>query len=127
MFHHPFEPSWNLLRSLWDVLLIFGYIISPRPFSFICGSQIVSWTEPRPAPREWLLRNVKGANGLCVMMSDKINDEVLDAGKFMLWVYIVFLLNKVEFLVVLISLSMFLRACSWRSASGRIYLQRRFW
>ncbi|KAN0061299.1 hypothetical protein ACQY0O_006145 [Thecaphora frezii] len=35
--------------------------------------------ETGPAPREWILQNVKGAAGAVVMLSDKVDDEFLDA------------------------------------------------
>jgi glyoxylate/hydroxypyruvate reductase len=39
------------------------------------------WTESTPPPRSWVLENVKEAKGICVMMADKVDDELLDAGK----------------------------------------------
>ncbi|KAG7528526.1 hypothetical protein FFLO_06082 [Filobasidium floriforme] len=34
---------------------------------------------PDPPPRSWVLENIKGAAGICVMMADKANQELLDA------------------------------------------------
>lgn len=43
--------------------------------------QLVVWENSTPPPRSWVLENVKGASGICVMMADKVNNELLDAGK----------------------------------------------
>jgi len=37
------------------------------------------WCEPGPADRKWLLHNVEGATGILVMLSEKVDDEFLDA------------------------------------------------
>lgn len=44
--------------------------------------QIVVWEKDIPPPREWVLENAKGASGICVMMADKVDDSLLDAGKY---------------------------------------------
>ncbi|KAI5449812.1 hypothetical protein NCC49_004024 [Naganishia albida] len=43
------------------------------------GHEIVAWNDASPPPRSWVLDNVKGAAGICVMMADKVDDELLDA------------------------------------------------
>ena len=47
---------------------------------------MVKWPEAaEPMPRAKLLEAVKGAEGLCVLLTDKIDAELLDAaGKFTL-------------------------------------------
>ncbi|KAF5317860.1 hypothetical protein D9611_015105 [Ephemerocybe angulata] len=40
---------------------------------------LVVWPEDRACDREWLLRNATGAAALVIMVSDKIDAEVLDA------------------------------------------------
>lgn len=39
---------------------------------------LVHWEKDSPAPREWLLDNASGADALLVMLSDKIDKELLD-------------------------------------------------
>ncbi|GAA5992424.1 hypothetical protein JCM5350_000976 [Sporobolomyces pararoseus] len=39
----------------------------------------VAYDKAGNAPREWVLENVKGSEGVFVMLGDKINDEFLDA------------------------------------------------
>ncbi|TIB68735.1 hypothetical protein E3P77_00921 [Wallemia ichthyophaga] len=43
-----------------------------RPVNLTC------WETDTPAPREWLLDNVSGADALLVMLSDKVDKELLD-------------------------------------------------
>ncbi|KAJ9112887.1 hypothetical protein QFC19_000442 [Naganishia cerealis] len=43
------------------------------------GHEIVAWERDTPPSREWVLRNVNGASGVCVMMADAVNDELLEA------------------------------------------------
>ncbi|EJD43419.1 hypothetical protein AURDEDRAFT_185600 [Auricularia subglabra TFB-10046 SS5] len=40
---------------------------------------MVLWNHDERPPREWVLENAKGAHGLLVLLSDKVNDELLDA------------------------------------------------
>ncbi|KAI0074971.1 hypothetical protein K474DRAFT_1763732 [Panus rudis PR-1116 ss-1] len=40
---------------------------------------VVVWPEDRGCDRQWFLENIKGATGALVMLSEKINDETLDA------------------------------------------------
>jgi len=40
---------------------------------------VVLWPEDRVCDRKWLLENVQGASGVLVMLSEKINTELLDA------------------------------------------------
>ncbi|CAI6332596.1 unnamed protein product [Periconia digitata] len=40
---------------------------------------IVQWNSEKPAPREWLLENAKDASGILVMLSDKVDEELLAA------------------------------------------------
>ncbi|KLO10057.1 D-isomer specific 2-hydroxyacid dehydrogenase [Schizopora paradoxa] len=37
------------------------------------------WPHQTPCDRKWLLENIQGAAGVVVMLSDKVNDELLDA------------------------------------------------
>ncbi|KAJ4990332.1 hydroxyisocaproate dehydrogenase [Stagonosporopsis vannaccii] len=41
--------------------------------------EVVQWQSQQPCERSWLLENVKGASGLLVMVSDKVDVELLDA------------------------------------------------
>ncbi|GAA5872030.1 hypothetical protein JCM16303_000950 [Sporobolomyces ruberrimus] len=41
--------------------------------------ELTVYDKPGNAPREWVLENVKGSQGVVVMLGDKINDEFLDA------------------------------------------------
>ncbi|GHJ85872.1 hypothetical protein NliqN6_2274 [Naganishia liquefaciens] len=43
------------------------------------GYELVVWPETTPPPRSWVLDNVKDAAGICVMMADRVDDELLDA------------------------------------------------
>ncbi|KAJ7665883.1 hypothetical protein DFH06DRAFT_1185300 [Mycena polygramma] len=40
---------------------------------------IVMWPEDRACQRPWLLENIKGAAGVLVLLSDTVNEELLDA------------------------------------------------
>ncbi|KZV99229.1 hypothetical protein EXIGLDRAFT_668618 [Exidia glandulosa HHB12029] len=40
---------------------------------------MVLWNHDERPEREWVLRNAQGAHGFLVLMSDKVNDELLDA------------------------------------------------
>ena len=37
------------------------------------------WNEPRPVPRDYLLKHVSGVDGLYCLHSDKIDKQLLDA------------------------------------------------
>ncbi|KIJ37273.1 hypothetical protein M422DRAFT_76119 [Sphaerobolus stellatus SS14] len=37
------------------------------------------WSEPRPADRDWLLRHIEGASGVLIMLSEKVDEEFLEA------------------------------------------------
>ncbi|KAL6161532.1 hypothetical protein ACJQWK_08472 [Exserohilum turcicum] len=41
--------------------------------------EIVQWRSEKPCDRSWLLQNVKGASGMLVMLSDKVDEELLEA------------------------------------------------
>ncbi|KAF1919897.1 D-isomer specific 2-hydroxyacid dehydrogenase [Ampelomyces quisqualis] len=41
--------------------------------------EIVQWNSEKPCERAWLLENAKGATGILVMLSDQVNDELLQA------------------------------------------------
>ncbi|KAF2277320.1 uncharacterized protein EI97DRAFT_493282 [Westerdykella ornata] len=41
--------------------------------------EIVQWKSDQPCDRSWLLENVKGASGILLMLSDKCDDELLQA------------------------------------------------
>ncbi|PSN61654.1 hypothetical protein BS50DRAFT_578194 [Corynespora cassiicola Philippines] len=41
--------------------------------------EIVQWNSEKPCDRSWLLENAKGATGILVMLSDKVDDELLQA------------------------------------------------
>ncbi|KAJ9094270.1 hypothetical protein QFC21_006096 [Naganishia friedmannii] len=41
--------------------------------------EIVAWEKDSPPPRKWVLENVQGASGICVMMVDKVDESLLDA------------------------------------------------
>lgn len=43
------------------------------------STQITTWPEDSPAPRSWLLEQAAGASALCVMMSDRVDAELLSA------------------------------------------------
>jgi hypothetical protein len=45
--------------------------------------QLVLWPEDSAAPREWVLSNIAGASGIIVVLSDLVNEELLNAG---LWI-----------------------------------------
>ncbi|EIN09053.1 hypothetical protein PUNSTDRAFT_102598 [Punctularia strigosozonata HHB-11173 SS5] len=40
---------------------------------------LVVWPEDKPCERPWLLENIRGAAGVLVMLSDKVNQELIDA------------------------------------------------
>ncbi|KAL6703506.1 hypothetical protein ACN47E_009604 [Coniothyrium glycines] len=40
---------------------------------------IVQWQSEKPCDRKWLLENAKGAAGILVMLSDQVNEELLEA------------------------------------------------
>ncbi|OCB89117.1 hypothetical protein A7U60_g3716 [Sanghuangporus baumii] len=40
--------------------------------------ELVVWPENRPCDRTWLLDNVTGAEGVALMLSEKVDDELLD-------------------------------------------------
>ncbi|PVH95703.1 hypothetical protein DM02DRAFT_570865 [Periconia macrospinosa] len=39
--------------------------------------EIVQWDSEKPAPREWLLQNAQNASGILVMLTDKIDTELV--------------------------------------------------
>jgi len=41
--------------------------------------ELIIWPHQTACDRKWLLENIKGAAGIVVMLSDKVNDELLDA------------------------------------------------
>jgi len=41
--------------------------------------ELIVWPHQSACDREWLLENVKGSAGVVVMLSEKVNDELLDA------------------------------------------------
>ncbi|KAF1828988.1 hypothetical protein BDW02DRAFT_602943 [Decorospora gaudefroyi] len=41
--------------------------------------EIVQWQSEKPCERSWLLENAKGASGILVMLSDKVDEELLEA------------------------------------------------
>ncbi|KAH7088751.1 hypothetical protein FB567DRAFT_559402 [Paraphoma chrysanthemicola] len=41
--------------------------------------EIVQWKSEKPCDRSWLLENAKGATGILVMLSDQVNEELLQA------------------------------------------------
>ncbi|EMD69669.1 hypothetical protein COCSADRAFT_32351 [Bipolaris sorokiniana ND90Pr] len=41
--------------------------------------EIVQWQSEKPCDRSWLLQNVKGATGILVMLTDKVDEELLEA------------------------------------------------
>ncbi|KAF8649040.1 hypothetical protein AX16_006059 [Volvariella volvacea WC 439] len=42
-------------------------------------TSVVLWPEDRVCEREWLLQNIPGASGVLLMLSEKVNSELLDA------------------------------------------------
>ncbi|KAI8942833.1 hypothetical protein NX059_000873 [Plenodomus lindquistii] len=40
---------------------------------------IVQWQSEKPCDRSWLLENAKGATGILVMLSDKVDEELVEA------------------------------------------------
>ncbi|USP76172.1 uncharacterized protein yc1106_03446 [Curvularia clavata] len=40
--------------------------------------EIVQWQSEKPCDRSWLLENVKGASGILVMLTDKVDEELLE-------------------------------------------------
>ncbi|KAH7395337.1 hypothetical protein DE146DRAFT_105446 [Phaeosphaeria sp. MPI-PUGE-AT-0046c] len=40
--------------------------------------EIIQWQSEKPCDRTWLLQNAPGASGLLVMLSDQVNEELLD-------------------------------------------------
>lgn len=53
------------------------------PFGLYDFFQIVVWKKDSPPPRQWVLENVHGAAGICVMMADKVDEELLTAGELL--------------------------------------------
>ncbi|KAI4934726.1 hypothetical protein J4E85_002584 [Alternaria conjuncta] len=41
--------------------------------------EVVQWQSEKPCPRPWLLENAKGASGILVMLTDKVDEELLEA------------------------------------------------
>ncbi|RMZ72669.1 Glyoxylate reductase 1 [Pyrenophora seminiperda CCB06] len=41
--------------------------------------EIVQWQSEKPCERSWLLENVKGASGILVMLTDKVDEGLLEA------------------------------------------------
>ncbi|KAL5117847.1 hypothetical protein ACEQ8H_004165 [Pleosporales sp. CAS-2024a] len=41
--------------------------------------EIVQWNSEKPCDRSWLLENAKGATGILVMLSDQVNEELVEA------------------------------------------------
>ncbi|XP_014562698.1 hypothetical protein COCVIDRAFT_83563 [Bipolaris victoriae FI3] len=41
--------------------------------------EIVQWQSEKPCDRSWLLENVNGATGILVMLTDKVDEELLEA------------------------------------------------
>ncbi|CAE7201137.1 hypothetical protein PTNB73_05956 [Pyrenophora teres f. teres] len=41
--------------------------------------EIVQWPSEKPCDRSWLLENAKGASGILVMLTDKVDEELLQA------------------------------------------------
>ncbi|KAF1846471.1 uncharacterized protein K460DRAFT_281634 [Cucurbitaria berberidis CBS 394.84] len=41
--------------------------------------EVVQWPSEKPCDRSWLLEHAKGATGILVMLSDKVDEELLDA------------------------------------------------
>ncbi|KAG8876320.1 Transcriptional regulatory protein sin3 [Serendipita sp. 405] len=39
--------------------------------------QIVQWEENRAVPRAWLEENIQGAEGILVLLTDKVDDSLL--------------------------------------------------
>jgi len=37
------------------------------------------WNEPSPCPRDYFLKNIKGVDGIYCILTDKINQETLEA------------------------------------------------
>lgn len=49
------------------------------------GFELIQWPKDSSMPREILLKDIKGAEGLICMLSDKIDKQVFDAaGKFVM-------------------------------------------
>ncbi|TIB77292.1 hypothetical protein E3Q23_01350 [Wallemia mellicola] len=64
-------PKIVLTRPLMPEIMS-KFTQSSRPVN------LVNWKEDKPAPREWLLENSKDADALLVMLSDKVDKELLD-------------------------------------------------
>ncbi|KAI4913487.1 hypothetical protein J4E90_005204 [Alternaria incomplexa] len=41
--------------------------------------EVVQWQSEKPCPRPWLLENAKGATGILVMLTDRVDEELLEA------------------------------------------------
>ncbi|EDU41909.1 LdhA Lactate dehydrogenase [Pyrenophora tritici-repentis] len=41
--------------------------------------EIIQWQSEKPCDRSWLLENAKGASGILVMLTDKVDEELLQA------------------------------------------------
>ena len=54
---------------------------SPNKALLIFAIQIVLWPENSQAPRNWVLENIPGARGILLLITDPINQELLDAGE----------------------------------------------
>jgi hypothetical protein len=49
------------------------------------GFELIQWPKDSSMPRETLLKDIKGAEGLICMLSDKIDKQVFDAaGKYVM-------------------------------------------
>lgn len=49
--------------------------------------QIVLWDEDRPTTASWIKENIKDAEGALVLLTEKINEELLEIGEFNLQLF----------------------------------------
>jgi lactate dehydrogenase-like 2-hydroxyacid dehydrogenase len=54
--------------------------INPRAAEQLTGHEVWTWPENRTMPRDLLLERVSKADGALVMLTDRVDDQMLDAG-----------------------------------------------
>ena len=57
--------------------------INPRAAGLMEGHEVWTWPENRTMPREALLEQIADADGALVMLTDRVDDEFLEAGRLL--------------------------------------------
>ena len=72
---HILCPSYRRGKSSTCVTSLFKPAVSLQPIQLaVCPDEVKD-------KQAWLLQNVRGADGLLCMLSDKVTEEVIEAGK----------------------------------------------